>query len=191
MKKLLTVGMCLFFAVSALAAPLEAGTYEVRAGAAYNFESTAEPLYVPVMGGMGYYVMDGLQVGGFVTFEKRKWESAFGVGNVWGLGAFGEYVLDLGMDLPVMPSCALSVRALDSDLPRDIVFVLGFSPGLRCFVTESVALALQVDVNLAGDDIYNFERSWVDRHQPYPQDKITGEGSRVGYAVSAGVRVLY
>jgi len=192
MKKMFVIVSGMLLAAGVFARPTDEGNYEVRGGLLYNLEnrmSTKEPLYVPLTGGMGYYFLDGLQAGGFVTFEKRKWESAFGVGNVWSVGGFAEYVLDAG--LPVMPSFGLSLRGMDSDLPSDMVFVFAATPGLRLYITDSVALALQLDVNMASKEIYNFHRSYVDRDQPYPQDQISGSGSRVGFTLGAGVRVNY
>jgi hypothetical protein len=174
----------------AYAAPMEQGSYEVRAGAMYNIERTPERIYAPVMAGFGYYVLDGLQFGGLITFEKREWESAWGVGNVWGIGGFGEYVLVLDPDIPVMPSFAVSARLMDTDNRGDMVLVGALSPGVRFFVTETLALALQLDVNLATRDIYNYQRDWVKDDVTYP-DNITGEGSQIGWTIGAGVRVLY
>jgi hypothetical protein len=174
---------------SALADPMEQGTYEVRGGLIYNIENTVQPLYLPVMGGFGYYLADSLQAGGLITFEKRKWQSAWGVGNVWGVGGFAEYTPLIGPDIPIMPSLTLMGRAMDSDNAGDVVFVGTLSPGVRLLIAN-VALTLNVDVNLASQEIYNFDREWVVNDITYP-DSISGTGSRVGYSVEAGVRVLY
>ena len=191
MRTLSAIMVGILLAVCAVAEPMDKGTYEVRGGGVYNFESTDESLYVPAMGGMGYYVIDHLQVGGLISFEKRQWESAFGEGNLWGLGVFSEYVLDTG--LPVMPSFGLMGRIVNTDVkteadapPRppevDNALILTVSPGLRFFVTESVALYLQLDVNMANEAIYDYDIKF---------SPLSAEGKRVGYALGFGFRVIY
>jgi len=191
MRKLLVVAVSVLFAAGAIAEPMDQGTYEVRGSAAYNFESTDESVYVPVMGGMGYYVIDRLQVGGLISFEKRQWESAFGEGNVWGMGIFSEYVLDTGIS--VMPTFGLAGRIINTDVkteidppprPREIdhALILTVSPGVRCFVTESVAFALQLDVNMANREIYDYRMDFA---------TVTADASKIGYGLSAGFRVIY
>jgi len=188
MRKLLAVSLVLALSIPALASPIEKGLFEVRCDGIYNIERTEEAPYFPVSGGLGVYATDGLLFGGTVSFVKRDWYSAFGVGNVWGLGAFGEYVLDT--DTLLFPSLALSVQVLDSDNRIDSVIVGAISPGVRVAFSDMVSLAIQFHLNMADAPIYNFDREYVQGDIVYP-DEIGGNGERVGRSVSVGLRVAY
>jgi len=179
MKRLLTVVLVLAAATQAIAANVEQGMFEVRVDASYNLEKARERLYFPLLAGLGYYVADGVVVGGMMTFEKRNWESGWGVGEVWALGAFAEYNIAL-TDI-VVPTIALSARIFDSDEERDWVLTGAISPGVKLFVAESVSIALQLHLNAATKEVYGFER----------ESEEEGKGSRFGVALSTGVRITY
>lgn len=179
MKRLLVVLLVLATAVPATAANVAEGMFEARVDASYNFEKARERLYFPLLAGVGCYVADGVVVGGLMTFEKRNWESGWGVGEVWALGAFAEYNFDL-TDV-VVPTIGISARVFDSDEERDWVLTGALSPGVKLFVSESVSVALQLHFNAATKEVYGFER----------KSEEEGSGSRVGVAFSTGVRVAY
>jgi len=179
MKRLIVVLLILAAAAPATAANIDKGIFEVRVDAAYNFEKARERLYFPLLAGLGVYVADGVVVGGMMTFEKRNWQSGWGVGEVWALGAFAEYNFNL-TDI-VVPTIGVSTRVFDSDEERDWVLTGALSPGVKFFVSESVSIALQLHFNAATKEVYGFERTSEDE----------GSGSRLGTAFSTGVRVAY
>ncbi len=178
MKTFLIACLVIGLALPAFCASLEKGNYEVRIEAAYDIANTADGARASFVGGLGGYVRDNLLLGGFVSFEKKVEDSYWGIDDVWGLGAFAEYNFNPAGH-PVVPFLGISAGLLDGDDETgDTVFTMALSAGLKVFITRSVSLVTQVNVNWANDEVYDFDR-----------DK-GGDGKNTDYSANAGIRIL-
>jgi hypothetical protein len=184
MKRTVAVLSCLLASIPAFGAPpMAQGTYEIRVQASHDIQDTQDDRMVTIEGGLGYYVVDNVQLGGLITFTKHDEDSYWGVHDVWGLGAFGE--MNCARFYPWVPFIGASAQILSSDDDdQDLVTVLTASPGLRFFFTEQVSLALQVNVNWATEDVYDYEV------EDFVNGENVGKGESADIYASIGLRFL-
>lgn len=187
MKKLaVLVVMFAILAPAFAVQPMREGSYEVRMGTRLDLIHGQKDPNIPFGAGFGYFVRDRILVGGLVNFEKMEWKSYWGVDNVWGLGAYGEYNFDNGT--PYIPFAGVSGTFLDGkdrNGTRDMVFVLGLNGGMKFFLADMITLSTQLGLNLAGEDIYNFKRTGG------RNDPIAGSGDSWSLALGISACIYF
>ena len=179
MKHLLLCAAFACVAVVTIAAPVQKGIYEVQAGVDWEVLYNGYDKVVPLRAGLGYYCTDQVQVGGLLSFSKKEGDSFWGVSDVWGIGGFCEYNFT-GNDTR-LPYAGGSLSFYDGG--DDVVTVLAAFGGIKYFVLPTVALFGQINLMVATDEIYDFDRNWL------IQDQVKGDGQNFGASVGAGVRV--
>ena len=181
MKKLMIVLLISAAVLPAFGEAMDEGAYETRLGVLYNFADDNDNKNTAIQGALGYYFWNDIQMGAFVSFDKKggETESFWGVDDVWGLGVFGEY--NVQMDSAIVPFLGVSAGLLDGDQAGDTVYVIDLSSGVKCFVTDTIAIAIQLNLEWASDDIYNVDRD------PDTNDILAGDN----FAVTAevGIRI--
>ena len=182
MKKLL---VCALFAVSACAAfgaELPQGTHEFKLDVSTDFKDNGEKT-VPIMGGVGYFFMNNWETGLWVDFNKNKFDSYWGQGSVWGVGLFTEYNIVSGSF--VVPFIGARAGWLTGEKESRNALEAAFGPGVRFFLTQSLSLYLQGEVEVSNREIYNFDRV------PTAVEHIDGNGDRTDFVGRAGVRYIF
>jgi len=180
MKRLITIAAAAVVSIPALAGPVQKGLYEVQGGLSWDVAYEGNDKFVPVKAGLGYYVTDNVQLGGFMSFTKKDADSYWGVSDVWGLGLFCEY--NFVGNRAAVPYIGVDARMMDGG--GDMVLIGDLFLGMKAFIMPTLALFGQVDVSAASDEIYDFERDWQS------SDSTDGEGESVGFGVSGGVRIV-
>lgn len=171
--------MVVLLALSVQASPLSRGADEVRTEVVYDMSQTDDP-YVAVLAGMGHYFRDNLLLGGYVSWEKKSWSSYWGVTDLWELGIYGEY--DYLRYEKVVPFVGLSMGLVDGDLPKDdTIFMAKVTGGLKYFINDVVAIALNLNVEMSGEEVFNYDR----------ESDTVGSGENVGYSVALGARSVF
>jgi len=182
MKRFLVFGVVSVLALCSFGEPIGTGAHEIRleASSGIGGGNSDSPAYI---GGLGYYFCENIQIGGLVSLMKESGnDSYWGADDVWGLAVYGEHCFNPSGAM--IPFVGVSAGFFDGDESDDSVLVLSISPGLKLFVTDTVAISGQVNVNWAGDEIYDFER---DYSRP---DKVEGQGEDTGFSANLGVRFL-
>jgi hypothetical protein len=180
MKRLLTVAAAAIVSIPALAGPVQKGLYEVQGGFAWDVAYEGNDKFIPVMAGLGYYLTDNVEAGGFMSFTKKDEDSYWGVSDVWGLGVFCAYnFVGNGSGVPYI---GVAARLLDGG--GDVVLIGDLFLGMKAFVMPTLALFGQVDISAASEEIYDFERDWQSK------DSTDGDGEPIGVGISGGVRIV-
>ncbi|MCE9615743.1 MAG: outer membrane beta-barrel protein [Lentisphaerae bacterium] len=148
----MTGAMVVACSLSAVAANLDQGTKELRLDGDIDFDTAAGDSIQLDMG-LGYFVADNLEVGGVAGLadDDRL--------TLWRLGAFGELNLPVE-DLPVVPFVGAGLAWAYADPDRgdsEDALVLGLAGGAKYFVTEDLAIALQLNYQFASEDIFDEE----------------------------------
>jgi len=180
MKRLLTIAAAAIVSIPALAGPVQQGLYEVRGGFSWDLAYEGNDKFIPVEAGLGYYLTDNVQVGGFMSFTKKDDDSYWGVSDVWGLGLFCEY--NFVGNGPAVPYIGVDARLLDGG--GDVVLIGDIFLGIKAFVMPTLALFGQVGISAASEEIYDFERDWQS------EDSTDGDGETVGVGISGGIRIV-
>ncbi len=179
MKRLIVFGMAILAAAGVQAVQIEKGAYEARAEVIYDLSKSGDP-YVAVLAGVGYFVRDNIQVGGYGAFEKKSWSSYWGVTDLFELGVFGEY--DFIKYETVMPFLGVSMGLADGDLPEDdTLFMAKATGGLKYFATETMAIALSLNLDMSNKGLFDFRR----------ESNTEGDGDNIGYSVTLGGRSVF
>ena len=149
MKKILV-----FAAAAALAAGIASGaninkdTKELRLSGTVDFD-TAAGTYVAIDPGFGYFVADGIELGGEVSYADDD------VASLYGFQVFAEYNVDLGAELVPFVGGSLGWRRFDAkDLDNKDAATIGATGGAKYFVSDDLAISGQAEVLWATDDIF-------------------------------------
>ena len=146
MKKTI-VGIMLLSAMTGFGAVLQQDTMEIGLNGAVDFENFNGKVAALGQLSLGYFVIDDIQVGGIANLACE------GSDIGWGLGPYGEINFDL--DSPVVPYVALRLTANFGDYyPSDHLLAEG-AGGLKFFLSENVALALELYYDLASKSVFN------------------------------------
>jgi len=149
MKKLITTMMGIsMIAASSYGVMISEGTRELVLEGSYDFESAAgSALDLNVK--LGYFVLDGIEVGGLVGVSDDDFSTD------WRIGAFAEYNVDLGE--PIVPFVGVSTGWLrfDPDVgsSEDTIF-LGAEAGAKYFIAENIAISLSYQFTWADEDVF-------------------------------------
>lgn len=183
MKKLIVGAVVALLGVQAYGVTVSEGLYELQIGASWDILYDGNDRTVPIQGGLSYFVTDDTQIGAFISFAKKGNDSFWGVDDTWGLGVFFDYnFLTDGM---LLPYSGASVAIVDgnADGGDSVVIVSGFG-GAKLFITQTVALTGQLNLNWCNEDIYDFDRNYA-----FP-DTVKGKGKSFDISGALGVRIV-
>ncbi len=149
MKKLMaTITGITLIAASSYGVMIQEGTKELVLEGAYDFQSVAGSA-LALDAKVGYFVMDGIQVGGLVGVSDNDFTTD------WRIGAFAEYNVDLGE--PIVPFVGASVGLVRTDpdvgSSEDTLF-LGAEAGAKYFIAENIAVSLSYQFLWADEDVF-------------------------------------
>lgn len=180
MKKYLIPAIAVAFILPITGVMAQQAIYELKLEASSDIADTDDDAHAALVGGLGWYHSESMLIGGYFSFEKKNYESYWGVSNVWGLGAYGEYLFNLNS--PVVPYLGASLGFLDgSNKDDDTTFVMAGSGGIKVFLTETMAVSAQLNLNWADNEIYDYERTSIDE----------GDGNSFDVTANIGLRLLY
>lgn len=192
MKRFVAVGLILFgFAVGTTgraAGERPNGSNEIRVDGSYLFGD--DELGPAVTASLGWYISDFTVVGAYMSRQETEFLSHWRVGSVWGLGAYGEYILGEGG--AVSPFVGASAGLLDGERTSDIVVKGTLSAGFRFALSDSWQLSVQGNFELASDDVWNLD--WDDVSYEEREDNEAyelAEGDSFAFSAGVGVRFLF
>jgi hypothetical protein len=151
-----TILLCvLALATASLGANLDRETNELRLSGMVDFDTENNTL-VDLEVGVGYFFFDNFEAG--LALGVRDDDRV----TLFGLGAFVEQ--NLPINESVVPYLGLSVDAVSVDVDDgggddvdENALVLGLQAGLKTFLTEDLAIALQLGFDMATDDVFATE----------------------------------
>ena len=178
--------ICLVFVLIAFAlAPvssavtIKAGMQELILQGSLDFENYKNQLELDAFGGLGYYIADNLELGGFLAYRDVRFDS------LWGIGVLGEYGIDL--DPIFVPFFGARIGYYDGDEFDDEYFLLTLSAGIKYFLAQNVAAAASFEYSAATrDNAYQVDGD-------FPGQKVE-EGARYSNSdmgIRLGVRCYF
>ncbi len=145
MKKFVLLVMMLIAATS-FGAMVESETIELGIDGMLDFDNPEGHAESILDLSLGYFFWDDIEVGGLLGFRNNG--SDFGLG----LGAFGEFIFDV--DFAVAPFIPVSMSFNFGDYYPDDHLLIELGAGLKCFVTEYLAVNLAFIYSLASEDVF-------------------------------------
>ncbi len=178
---------CLIAVVSALALPgfgavIQADAYDLRLDIQSGTDTDAYD-FPPVTASLGYFAADNIEVGGLLGLRKAAWDSYWVTGSVWELGVFAEYHYDV--DFSIHPLLGVRLSMLDGEKNSDTAYQAIVYVGGKLFLNESVALAANLGVAFATEDIYNVDTTGL------PDMTTSQSGDSVGVILDVGLRYFF
>ncbi len=181
MKKNLIVLLAVTILIPVGYAEARQPLYEMRLELSSDIsDSGDDDAHASIVGGLGWYHWERVLFGGYCSFEKKEtgyWDKS----NVWGLGAYGEYHFKTGS--PVVPYLGGSMGFLDGNDEDDTAFTISGAAGVKVYVTETLAISAQLNLNWADEDIYDYEIS--------DYKLKLGDGNSTDVTANIGLRYLY
>jgi len=164
----------------AAAVMLKEGTIEVLVEGAFDFSNWKSEEELSLLGGLGYFVRDDIELGGFVSYQDVEFDS------LWGIGCFAEYNQDFGLIL--LPFVGARITYFDGDHFDDDHFLLTLSAGIKWFLAETVAISTALNYEIATEDIFQKDGNWVNA-----TDEFGGEGeyTATNIDIRAGIRCFF
>lgn len=151
MKKILAIVAATAIAAPAMAVTLTQGTHEIGMAGTYDSDTSLGSDFDLALK-YGYYFWDNIAVGGMVGYADNDARST------WDLGAYGEY--NFAMDGDWVPYVGLNLAWSETDPAageKNDAFVTTPNTGVKYFFNSSVAGFLQLNYDIATEDIYTDE----------------------------------
>jgi hypothetical protein len=149
------LGLFLLSCPSLLASPARQGCTEAQVSVLLDVRDSHQEDRPILSGALGYYLLDWLQIGAKVTYESVEADSAWGYGAVWGLGGFAEAEWRRWKCM-VTPYVSAGLQFY-SENESGTVTVLTVSPGLKWFLTQTIGVAAQANLDYASREIYDYD----------------------------------
>lgn len=146
MKKIIPVLLGLLMASSVFATPIVQDSLELRLGGNLDFDNPNGKTDFLIDTGLGYFVLDDIEIGGLAAWAYNG--SKFG----YGVGGFTELNLDL--DVFIMPYVGLKVQYFFGDFYIKNFVNIEFTGGTKFFLSEDVAIFTELYYDLASEDAY-------------------------------------
>jgi hypothetical protein len=142
---------------------LDEGTKELRVAGSYDGDHPLD--YQAVLDlGFGYFIMDNVEVGCLLGWQGND------VFDLYEVGAFAEYNFDL--DSPIVPFVQVGALWVGAEVDDDIyndsnsidedAWAGRFGAGVKYFIRDGVALALEGVYDIASEDVYADDDGDVD-----------------------------
>ncbi len=125
---------------------LPAGTFELQLGGHMDFNNPNGDTDFTIKPALGYFVWDCIELGGFTAWDYD------GSKNGFGLGAFGEFNLDL--EYYFVPYVGFKVGYFFGNLYIDNYILTEYTIGAKYFISESVAPFIELYYDLASEDAF-------------------------------------
>lgn len=150
MKNLLAGLLAISISItSAVAAPLAVGTRELRLQGEMDFDGPGGT-ELGIEAGYGYFIADYLEIGGVIGIFDSDLVSSYGIAG------FAEYNFELASE-GIVPFAGGEIGFSSADydaLKSASAVTFGAYAGTKFFVTESLAIAPRLKLEIATDDIY-------------------------------------
>jgi len=179
MKKIVLGAVIVSLACAARAAFVPKESHEFIFDLATDIHGNEGYSTVPALGGVGYFFLDNIEGGLYLSMRKTKWESYWGVDTAWGFGVFGE--ADFFTDSLVIPFLSARAGLLDGNEESDTAFNLAAGGGARFYLTERFCLTLQAEVEWASKEVFNFDRI----------SDTEGSGDKLTAGLRGGIRYIF
>lgn len=144
--KRLAFCLMLLVAATGFGTPLKQETLELPLIGNLDFDSADGDVEFMVMPGLGYFILDDIEVGGLVGLGYN------GQDRGYMLGAFGEINFDL--ESPVVPFLGIRPSFNFGDYYPENHFYLEGLAGLKFFLSEWVAISTELFYGLANKDVF-------------------------------------
>ena len=195
-RSLLAVALFGALAATGSAAMLVQGMHEFRLDLATDFDGNKNNQDAPaiggtypVYGGVGYFPWDNVEIGVNVSFRKSDWNSYSGVGDVWGIGVFGEY--DVPVSAPIVPFATARIGVLDGNKSNDTALNAAAGGGVRFFITELFSISAMVEIDWASKDMFNFKREGSKPTDEVDDLDVVGSGDHAEGIARIGARYIF
>ncbi len=149
MKRWIALAVAAALPLTCPATLLPEGTDELGVSGTVDFQTIGETL-VDLHLSYGYFFVDNVEAGLLASYRTDDNYTA------WSLGALTEYNFDLGTEFMPFLGGALKYMQVDSDLADDSgsAVVLGVTSGAKFFLTEYLALAAGLTLEVATDKVF-------------------------------------
>ena len=128
-------------------------TYTIG-GAAFVDTDSALGTDIQLSLSFGYYIENGLMVGGYGSFWDNKWYNTSSVGGT-GKWHFWDFGFD-GQSMPctVYLGADLGLGYVKTGVDSATALVFGARIGFDLFFTDNISVGIALDAHVATDDIY-------------------------------------
>ncbi len=152
MKRLMALVMLMACVGIGWGAVIQEDTMEIGLNGKLDFENSNGKVEALTQLSLGYFILNDIQLGGLALLACEGGDLG------WGLGPYGEVTFDL--DTAIAPYIALRLMANFGEYFMSDHLLVEGAGGLKFFLSESVALALELYYDLASKDIFNNNSRW-------------------------------
>ena len=146
MKKSVFGFVVMFMAATGFGAMVEKDMMELRLQGAMDFDNPEGHVETAVDVGLGYFIMNDIELGGAISFANEG--SCAGLG----LGVFTELLLDLHYPAAPFIGAAAQFRFGDYYSHNHLMFEI--NGGVKVFLMEYLAISGMIFLDVATDDVY-------------------------------------
>ena len=145
MKKIAFLAL-LLGATTGFGAMVEQDMMELRVQGRLDFDNPGGYVETDINLGLGYFIMDDLQLGGLLAFVNEGSDAGFG------LGVYSEMLFDL--NYAAAPFVGGSLQFRFGEYYPDNHLMIEFNGGLKVFLTEYLAVSGMIFFDIATDDVF-------------------------------------